>query len=953
MAVTERELERQEVVVPLRQGDDFGAQATPEVETEDVQPVPLLQTGLAAGLSTAAAAWMVGGIFNGWDARVVGLLAGALGAGMGYAIYRFQRPSLQFLLPAIGVFIGAIVVAPDAHAGSSSLPNLVTDALRSGGLLQPPVDFAPGWKLILIAMFVVLGSGAVGVAVATSRPRLAPLVPIPLALGAALVQPPGNALLSSAVTIIGILAAFAVSFGADLGRGMGDGTKLDSGFELRRLGRTGGMVAGLVVAVVALNQAGFLYPSPDQNRIVPPQRPQVPPDPPDVPLFRVTTTAQAPYRLGVIDVYDVKQGAWMLPEQDNRRLERLSAPATLPGPKLTSPHLTATFVVEQASGHLLPSLGGMVGVEGLSGQQFYYDPRQQTIQIANRPLFAGLTYTVEAPLPVSATDLRKAAPADASIRAQFLTAPPVPLEVQAILDKAPSNDAFDRLQFVRRTLYDKVVAAGAGKPVDVSAQRAVQVIEGQDASPYEITATEALLARWAGIPARIGYGYYGGQRLPNGSVEIRPRNGATWLEAYFGQYGWIPIVGTPPQAKPSSSTQQKNQNSAVRAVDALALIVYLPVRVHSLLPLYLILRYWLAIALPFAAAIILLIVFYPGAVKMARRYRRQRWASTLGPPARIGAAYAEFRDAARDLAIGDPIATPLEFLDYVEDDDEHRELAWLVTRGLYGDMRHRLEPDHAQIAENLARSVRQRLQRGQSLTTRMLAYAARSSLRDPYSGEVPNLWWSKTRRRGSWRRRSTAAASLAAALLLMSCGSAAVLVSRPLPTRILPHQLGPLVFVEEPKAEAAYVKAKSDADIIVSEGRVFTLHQGGVTEGSLQVARFKPGYSGSDPATADALRQSLLGTFSPFHGAKINAWINLTADQRIYLWFPPGSDSMALLIFRQNFTAANADKVARVLIDYEAGQAAPASLTLGPDATDAATNGGTVLAQPTPMASGS
>ncbi|MFN2462974.1 MAG: transglutaminase-like domain-containing protein [Candidatus Dormibacteria bacterium] len=930
----------QEVAVPLRQGDNFGAEpgAEPgaELGAEEIQGdaprVPLLQVALASGLATAAAAWMVGGMFNAWQARAIGIFAAVLGAGLSYGIYRLHHQTLQFVVPLVGLLVGAVFVAPDAHAGTSSLPALVVDAIRTGGFLQPPVEFAPGWRLILTALFVVVASGGIGVAVSTSRPRLAPVVAMPLALGAALVQPPGAALLSSAVTIVGLLAAFAISYGADLGHGMGEGGGLGAGFELRRLGRTVGMVAALLVAVVALNQAGFLFPSPDQNRIVPPQRPQVPPDPKDVPLFKVITTAQTPYRLGVIDVYDSKQGAWLLPEQDNRRLRRLGTPATLPGGKLGAQNLTATFVVERATGHLLPLIGGTVKVEGLSGQQLEFDPRQQTIRLAGKPLFTGLRYTVEAPPAVGGADLRKASAPPKDISSHFLSAPAVPLEVQTILEKAPSSNSFDRLQYVRQTLYDKVVAAGSGKPVDVSAKRAVQVMQGEDASPYEITATEALLARWAGIPSRIGYGYYGGQKSDDGSVEIRPKNGATWLEVYFGQYGWIPIIGTPPQAKASTSTQAKNNQSTIRAVDALALIVYLPARVHTLLPLYVLLRYWLAVAIPFVLAVVLLAVFYPGFVKVLRSRRRRRWARDSGVGERIAVAYAELRDRSRDLAIGDPMATPLEFLDYVEDDREHRELAWLVTRGLYGDLWQKMTEELAEFAEKSSLSVTRRLTQGQPRTTRILAFAARNSLRDPYSPEVPNLWRSRDRvRRARLRPRLRAGVAAAlAALALGGCTSGVARQSRPLPARMLPDRLGVLNFVEEPKAEAAYVKARSDADIVVSEGRVYTIHQGEIAEGSVQVSRFKAGFSGTDAAVAEAIRHSI-GHFNSFRGTKLKAWILVTDDQRLYMWFPPHSDSMALLIMRNGFTAKNSDAVARALINYQAGAGVPPELSLGPD----------------------
>ena len=69
-------------------------------------------------------------------------------------------------------------------------------------------------------------------------------------------------------------------------------------------------------------------------------------------------------------------------------------------------------------------------------------------------------------------------------------------------------------------------SAGAGNPVDVPPVRVAEFLDGKEATPFEITAAEVLLARWAGVPARLGYGYYD----PQGAAEIRPRNGATWLD---------------------------------------------------------------------------------------------------------------------------------------------------------------------------------------------------------------------------------------------------------------------------------------------------------------------------------------------------------------------------------------------------------------------------------------
>ena len=64
----------------------------------------------------------------------------------------------------------------------------------------------------------------------------------------------------------------------------------------------------------------------------------------------------------------------------------------------------------------------------------------------------------------------------------------------------------------------------------------------------------------------------------------------------------------------------------------------------------------------------------------------------MNPSARIALAYAEFRDVATDYGFSHPSDTPLMYLERFIDDDEHTELAWLVTRVLWGDLQDDAEP---------------------------------------------------------------------------------------------------------------------------------------------------------------------------------------------------------------------------------------------------------------------
>jgi hypothetical protein len=144
------------------------------------------------------------------------------------------------------------------------------------------------------------------------------------------------------------------------------------------------------------------------------------------------------------------------------------------------------------------------------------------------------------------------------------------------------------------------------------------------------------------------------------------------------------------------------------------------------------LRRGLFIALPIFVLLALLWVAYPAAVKARRRARRRKLARRAGPTARAALAYAEWREIAVDFGFRHEADTPLMFLTRFPADDEHRELAWLVTRCLWGDLMGTTTPAHARLAEELSRALRRRLAFAQPLTIRAVAAVSRLSLRSPY-----------------------------------------------------------------------------------------------------------------------------------------------------------------------------------------------------------------------------
>jgi hypothetical protein len=860
---------------------------------------------VVAGLAGAAAGWVLAGVFAGGWPRAVGVLApgaGAAVAGLAHAGWRRNPLAAWAAVPA-AVVVGWLAVAAGGDSGAA-LPRLVAEALRSGGISQPPVAFDPGWRFILAAVLVLLASAATGLSLSLDNPRLAPLAGAAVVVLGVLVQPSHAAVLSVCGAVVLTAASLAVAVGGD-----GEGARA---FEARRLARGAGALAGLVALLIVLSQLGFLFPASNAHQVIPPKRPETPPPAADRVLFKVKADRPLPLRLGVLDGYDGR--SLLTPPYDTDRFRRIGSGRAPAG------STTVTVTIAELGGHVLPGLASPQAVV-VKGAKVEVDPRTDQLRLPTARASKGLTYTVVAPPVPSAAALDGSPPPGPSLK-PFTDVPPPPKPVAELVAAAPTTP-YARVQYLRTALYSHVIAAGAGNPADVQPARVVDFLNGKEASPFEITAAEVLLARWAGVPARLGYGYY----PSGGSGEIRPRDGATWLEAYFEGHGWVPIVGAPPRAKSSFSRGDKKQSPLVRPTDQLALVVYVPVRLTTVRLLYTVVRYWLLRAVPLALGLLLVWALVPVGLRALRRWRRRRWAAGQGGRERLLVAYAELRDALIDMNIGSPALTALEAVDVVAADEEHRQLAWLVTRGLWGDLRRDLADEDVKAGEDMAASVARRLRRAQPWGSRLGALASRASLRGPWSAEVPGGL-----RLPRVSRRAVLAVSAALALVVLVAvprlgqdGGAPKPVAggAALATLPVPDTVSGVVLRDEPTVAKAYAEAGRTS--IVAEGRVLTLRRGDSLEGSLQIARLNPGVSAADADVRRAVVRSIgRGGFRLTRMAGFRVYVLDLPDQRFLLWFPPDGRSYDLLVSRATFDLGN--RVFTAVLAAQRGTAAPVNL---------------------------
>jgi hypothetical protein len=747
--IEEEALERLDAEAGTVEADiDAAADAVDHDDHDGEDRVPVTRLALACLFPMLGAAVMVGGVFTGVGARFWAAVGGILGMGLALVARRIGKPLLANAVIVVGLFaVGLVLLIPTGPANIAKAGKLASEAAASGDVLRPPVPFTAGWQALVGWLMGIVGFGAVWVATVVRKPALALLVPLPAAALAG-ISVPDYAQVPSGIAVL-VLFAFGLGL-LSSARQAEEGAKLPLGYELRKLAKGLPVIAAITAGLVLLAQTDFLFPDPKIDPAQEPQKPNVVPidQVEDRVLFTVSNPqggelqVGGPWRLGTLDVYDPSDGSWRLPAFDDTSYDAVPDDGVLDPDRLDDRGLAAEFRIAGLGGASLPGLPNTIGVVLQNGPDLAFDRRTETLRLANGQVPSGLRYQVAAAKLPTVDELRQVAvpiPADLQPYTEIPDAPPA---VRQLLTQAGSQftNAYDRFDFLRNYVLDNVTAVGLGTPVEITPERVQEILgDTLEASPYEIVALQAMLARWLGVPGRIGYGFdcTVGRSCDDvgGALEVRPGNGASWPEVWFGDFGWLPLVGQPRQAQPSVGSDPDLQavDPGILPSADIAVELYLPALLPPPSTVGTTVRDTLLVVL--AAALLLgsLYVGYPAARKALLRSRRRAAARGAGPRARIALAYAEWRDHAADFGFRHPNDTPLMYLDRFVDDAEHAELAWLTTRALWGDLQDACTPELAATAEELSRALRRRLSAVQPGTMRFVAAVSRLSLRDPFA----------------------------------------------------------------------------------------------------------------------------------------------------------------------------------------------------------------------------
>ncbi len=713
------------------------------VESPEDDEVPTGRLALAMAFPTIAAAVMVGGVFNGVSPRIYAAIAGMGGMGLAYLTRRIGKPLIANAVIAVGLFaIGVLIVIPTGLDNVAQVRSLASEAASSGDVLRPPVDFEPGWQAIVGWLMGIVGFASLWLAAVVRKPSIALLVPLPVAAVAG-ISVPENAQVPSGIVV---LVLFAIGLGLlSSARQYESGARVPLGYELRKQAKSLPIIATITVALIALAQTSFLFPDPKIDPAEEPQKPKTIPldEVEDRVLFEVRNpdggdlTVSGPWRLGTLDVYDGKD--WRIAAFNDQTLEDVPSDGFVDRSLADRLGVRVEFKTLGLGGAALPALPATVGVVA-KGPKLVFDQKGGALRVASGQVPAGLRYTVASAKLPTIDELRAITTQPDKSLDQYLEIPPPPPAVQALLTEAGEkfDNQWDRFDFLRNYVLNEVTATGPGIPSSVTPERAQEILgDTLEASPFEMVALQAMLARWVGVPGRIGYGFDGGD-VVNGTLEVRPKHGASFVEVYFPKYKWLPVIGVPKRAKPTvgSDPSQQQFDTSILPSNAIAVRVFLPKLIPPRSTFFDTAKRILFVGLLLTLAAAAIYVSIPAVRKARIRGRRRAAARAAGPRARVALAYSEWRDFATDFGYGYPTDTPLMYLDRFVDDPEHAELAWLTTRAIWGDLREECTPELASAAEELSRALRRRLSQAQPATMRFVAAVSRLSLRDPFAPET-------------------------------------------------------------------------------------------------------------------------------------------------------------------------------------------------------------------------
>lgn len=675
-------------------------------------PRSTLRTGLlqaaVAGLTTWLTMLSWRGFSLAWMAYLGPLLVGAgLIAVLGAVLRWFRVQGLLLVAAQIVVAFayGSLVIAgspvPWGKAGDR-LANAVSDAVDTAQTYASPVPLSvPGIEPLLIPLGLAFLLLVDVLACSLRRVPLAGLVllvaySIPVGLLAGGVSWFGFAL--SAAGFMGMLFLHEEDEVSRWGRPLEDGQGLDSaafGVRTGAVRRTalgvGGVATALAVVLPVLiptlhlawfgsgpgggsGNVSVINPITDLRHDLRQRA--------DAPLLRIVTDDPQPEYLRLAVLTSFSNNEWRAGDRDIPTDQAAHGqPLPLPGVNPDLPRDTHAYdisIYRDFESRWLPTMPQTTRVDAAG--DWRYDARTMDFLAADDATTTpGLSYSVSAArLDYSLASLTSAGAPSSTLQATYTQLPTdLPAEIERITREVTTDQPSKYLKavalqdFFRKDggfRYDQDVKAGNGASTLVAF---LDPANGRAGYCEQFASAMAVMAREAGIPARVAVGFYRPELLSEpaspgvpATYEYSTHDLHAWPELYFPGSGWVVFEPTPsthirqvpgytrvdlaavtdgpatdvPSSRSTDDLQSRGPSVSADAADRGAQSGTQRDRAGTS-------AVWWAAGLLSVAALTALVVALPRLIR--RRRRERRWA-TLAP---AEAAWSELRDTMRDLAL--------------------------------------------------------------------------------------------------------------------------------------------------------------------------------------------------------------------------------------------------------------------------------------------------------------
>jgi transglutaminase-like putative cysteine protease len=263
---------------------------------------------------------------------------------------------------------------------------------------------------------------------------------------------------------------------------------------------------------------------------------------PVVPLFRVTSKVASYWRVTSLDRFDGR--LWTSP---NRPLgPSVSGRSITPGTR--PPHsvrVTQTFEIRNLGGPWMPAAFEPVRVDGLRAVRT--EPVSRTL-VQPGELRPGMRIKVTSVVALpDASDLDRAGEVtdtrlDAFLRLPASLPPTVTVIARQLTAGAstPFRRALALQNYLRTFTYDEDVAAGHGFDDLITF-----LTKTKRGYCEQFAGSMAVLARAAGLPARVAIGYAVGEPTGADQYRVTTRHAHAWVEIFFPGQGWLAFEPTP------------------------------------------------------------------------------------------------------------------------------------------------------------------------------------------------------------------------------------------------------------------------------------------------------------------------------------------------------------------------------------------------------------------------